>query len=103
MCWNKEVSFLSLTIGTIFNILLMLKFNQKSVRAIALIFQFVLFMQLFEGLSWISKETNNIQLSRFSTIMAFVFNVLQPIVAGLLCILVNKKVKYIIQNIRIYY
>ena len=59
MCWNKEISFLTFFIGTLFNILLWNYTTNGYVRIIALLWQFVLFMQIFEGLSWISKETNN--------------------------------------------
>jgi hypothetical protein len=95
MCWNKEVSFLTLIIGTIFTVLLYVSYSDKDVRAIALMWQFVLFMQLFEGLSWISKEKNDKELSEFSTRCAFVFNMLQPVVAGLVCMSVrDTKLKY---------
>jgi hypothetical protein len=85
MCWNKQVSFLTLLIGTVFTILLWTSTSDPNVRVIALIWQFVLCMQLFEGLSWISKEIQSSELSHFSTKCAFIFNVLQPIVAALLC------------------
>ena len=79
MCWNKEVSFLTFAIGTVFTILLWTMYNDSTIRSIALLWQFVLCMQIFEGLSWISKETQNEPLSHFSTYGAFIFNILQPV------------------------
>ena len=90
MCWSKEVSFFTLAIGTAFNILLWTSTTHPSVRALAGIWQFVLFMQVFEGLSWVSKETKSTELSNFSTKCAFVFNVLQPVVAALLCLSITE-------------
>jgi hypothetical protein len=96
MCWNKEVSFATLAIGTAFNILLVTSTTHPSVLVVAGIWQFVLFMQLFEGLSWVSKETKSSTLSDFSTKCAFVFNVLQPVVAALLVLSITEstRVKY---------
>lgn len=92
MCWNKYVSFITFCIGTLFTILLWVSYPHKSVRVIACVWQFVLFMQLFEGLSWISKETNNERLSEFSTKGAFLFNVLQPVIVSLLCIMISESI-----------
>ena len=98
MCWNKEISFLTLFIGTVFNVFLWNYTDNSSVRTITFLWQFVLFMQLFEGLSWISKETNNHSLSVFSTYGAFIFNMLQPIMVALCCIFLTTSnvIKYIL-------
>ena len=105
MCWNKNVSFLTLLIGTVFTILLWTSYTDPYVRVIACIWQFVLCMQLFEGLSWVSKETHDTNLSDFATKGAFIFNVLQPIVVALLCILVSDSslVKYTLSALIIVY
>jgi len=105
MCWNTETSVITLVIGTVFTILLLVKYPDKNVRVVALLWQFVLFMQLFEALSWISKNTQNNTLSKFSTLGAFIFNVLQPIVAGLLCILISESttIKYTLSILMILY
>jgi len=98
MCWNKEVSFLTLIIGTIFNLLLWFSYPQPYVRITICMWQFVLFMQLFEGISWISKDKKDQQLSDFSTKGAFIFNVLQPIIVALLCISISESAttKYVL-------
>jgi len=105
MCWNKNISFLTLLIGTVFTILLWTTYTDPYVRVIACIWQFVLCMQLFEGLSWISKEEHNTGLSEFSTKGAFIFNILQPIVVALLCILVSDSslVKYTLSALLVIY
>lgn len=79
MCWNKETSFITLIVGTLFNIILILAYPTKEVKIIAFMWQFVLLMQLFEGLSWISKENEYKKLSDFSTKSAFFSNILQPV------------------------
>ena len=89
MCWNKETSFLTLALGTVFNVLLFVSYPSPDVRILACTWQFVLMMQLFEGLSWFSREINYPELSDFSTKGAFVFNVLQPVFVALLCICIT--------------
>jgi len=99
------VSFLTLALGTAFNVLLWRSNTNATVRALACMWQFVLFMQVFEGLSWISKETQNSQLSDFSTRCAFVFNVLQPVFAALLCLGISSSltVKYMLITLTVMY
>lgn len=95
MCWNAQTSFITLIIGTIFNIILWFYTNNSYIKLIALAWQFALFMQLFEGLSWISKNTKNEKLSKISTVSAFFANILQPVVLciGILYLSKNYKVK----------
>jgi hypothetical protein len=93
MCWNKETSFITLLIGTLFNIILVLCYPKKEIIAIALLWEFVLLMQLFEGLSWISKETKDKNLSDFSTKSAFFSNILQPVVVCIAALVLTKNIK----------
>lgn len=92
MCWNKETSFITLIIGTLFNIILVLSYPTKEVRIIAFLWQFVLFMQLFEGLSWVSKENDNKNLSDFSTKSAFFSNILQPVAVCIGALIIAKSI-----------
>ena len=105
MCWSKEVSFLTLALGTVFNVLLWTSNTNPNVRALACMWQFVLCMQLFEGMSWISKENQDNKLSDFSTKCAFVFNVLQPVFAALLCLSItdSPEVKYTLVALSVLY
>jgi len=77
MCWSKEVSFLSLAVGTCFNYILWSTY--PAARQIAYFWQFILLMQLFEGLSWIGKSIRSPHLSFVATVGAFLFNVTQPL------------------------
>ena len=88
MCWNKEISFITLAVGTLFNIILWFSTTNWNVRIVAILWQYVLLMQLFEGLSWISKQTNNPLLGRIATHGAFWANVTQPLRVGCLCLFV---------------
>jgi len=82
MCWNKEVSILALVFGSITNILLyQYAGNDRYLKTIAILWQFAISMQFFEALSWKSLETGSRKLGNFATYGAYVFNVLQPIVA----------------------
>ena len=81
MCWSKEVSFLTLVAGTFFNYHLW-HFPSPMARPIAMVWQFVLGMQFFEGVSWVSKDVRSSVLSTLATRGAFVFNVAQPLVAA---------------------
>jgi len=83
MCWSKEVSFLTLCIGTFFNYHLW-QYPTPMARPIAGLWQFVMCMQFFEGFSWVSKEIRSPWLSSFATRGAFLFNTAQPLVAAAL-------------------
>ena len=49
MCWNKEISFITLAVGTLFNIILWFSTTNWNVRIVAILWQYVLLMQLFVG------------------------------------------------------
>jgi len=52
MCWSEEVSWSMFIGGTILNIITSTYAKNPTVTATCLIWQFVLFMQLFDALSW---------------------------------------------------
>jgi hypothetical protein len=85
MCWNAEVSFSTFFIGTVLNILLVFSINRRSVRALAFFWQWVLFMQVFEGIFWISNP--NGAWSHFATLAANLNSMLQPIVLTVVLLL----------------
>jgi hypothetical protein len=97
MCWNKEVSILTLLIGTGFNYLLLKNFPTKDVLICVSIWQYILFMQLFEALSWISHEMKNSFLNSIATYGAFLLNVSQPVfIATLASTIASPPTKWIL-------
>jgi hypothetical protein len=92
MCFDARTSFITFIIGTIFSLILYKSSNNKYVKVISIAWFFVVFMQFFEGLSWLSKDNNNIELSNFSTYFACIVNFIQPIILliGLIYITDNK-------------
>jgi hypothetical protein len=73
---------------TLFNVLSMFTIRDRVYTAIALVFQWVLLMQLFEALAWRDQACG--PLNQAATKLAFLANVAQPIVAFLLLMHVSK-------------
>jgi hypothetical protein len=104
MCWNKEVSILTLLIGTGFNYLLLKNFPTKDVLICASIWQYILFMQLFEALSWISHDMKNSFLDSIATYGAFLLNVSQPVfIATLASTIASPSTKWILGILSLIY
>ena len=90
MCWNKTVSIVSFLVGTSVTVWLYAAFTDISIQTVAVLWQFLLFMQVFEALSWWSQETQSVMLSQVASTGAFVFNMMQPIMVILLCLCVTR-------------
>jgi hypothetical protein len=85
MCWSKELSGITLLIGTALNLAMLLQYksNPRTYVMFAAI-QWLLLMQFFEMLAWIAKEQPpRKQLALFAAHGAFVSNITQPIVSAL--------------------
>lgn len=99
MCYSEPVSWTAFIIGTIVNILLILTFKHiPIVVALALFFQFVVMVQLFEALAWRGYESigaNGI----------LILTSLQPIVLGLLVLYINDNeiVRLILGTLIVFY
>ena len=89
MCFNWQVSLLSFIIGTILNIYLYRLTDNINVKIISLFWQFTLFMQFFDFLSWTSNCPSKQQ--EFSTKMSYIFTVFQPIIIYFLVISLNSE------------
>lgn len=86
MCFSAGVSFLTLAIGTIFNVFNIFYFQDPTITATSLLWQWVLLMQLFDGIAWLnppnaSGECNT--ANKFAAKSAMIANVLQPVVLAL--------------------
>ena len=81
MCFNEYVSFGTFIVGTILNLLVIFLIKKKEAIAIALAWQWVLLMQLFEGFVWVGKKSGNKKMEKSGVMGAYIANVLQPIIA----------------------
>ena len=90
MCFNAPISWMTLIIGTIFNIFNIFYFNNATITATSLLWQWVLLMQLFDAIGWMNQPaggpgSNNCNsTNKFVANGAFLANVTQPIVLALL-------------------
>ena len=81
MCFNEYVSFGTFIVGTILNLLVIFLIKTKEAIAIALIWEWVLLMQLFEGFVWVGKKSGDKKMEKVGVMGAYIANVLQPIIA----------------------
>ena len=81
MCFNEYVSFGTFIAGTILNLLVIFLIKTKEAIAIALIWEWVLLMQLFEGFVWVGKKSGDKKMEKVGVMGAYVANVLQPVIA----------------------
>ena len=88
MCWSEPVSWITLIIGTIFNIISVIVINKPIVIATSIIWQFALLMQFFDALIWRDQKCG--KLNKFATKGAYISNMLQPIVAFIVLIFITK-------------
>ena len=56
MCWSEPVSWATFAIGTLFNLFLIKQIPNPLIYAISFIWEWVLFMQLFEAFIWRDPE-----------------------------------------------
>ena len=82
MCINAQTSIASFLVGTIINGLVLSARPRADYFIVALMYEFVLCMQLFDFLAW--KDNKCGPLNEFATKGAFMQNMLQPVVIMLL-------------------
>jgi hypothetical protein len=93
MCWNAPVSFITLGIGTLLNIIsfYILNYrNSKIVSLFVLFWQYGLLMQIPEGIAWVRIDKSIVIESRF----ALLLNVTQPLVLYLILLYLKTPFKY---------
>lgn len=82
MCINAKTSISSFIFGTIINGIVLNSKPSTDYFIIALVYEFILSMQLFDFFAW--KDSNCGKLNEFATKGAFIQNMLQPVVVMLL-------------------
>jgi hypothetical protein len=88
MCWSKNVSLASFALGTVINLALINKAKNNLVITLCLLWQFVIFMQLWDAIAWsypICGSDGNVLATRG----AYIFNILQPVVAYMLLVCIS--------------
>lgn len=92
MCWDEKTSLLTFVIGTSFNIYNILHYKNTTITIISLLWQWVLFMQVFEYFAWKNQPKNGKcnQTNKTSAKFAYIANMTQPIILGLLFLAFQK-------------
>jgi len=105
MCINAKTSLGSFVFGTIINGILLRSKPSADYFIIALVYEFILTMQLFDFFAW--KDSMCGKLNEFATKGAFVQNMLQPVVVMLLLLyftkIENKISKGIVNILLVFY
>jgi hypothetical protein len=89
MCFSAESSILAFTVGLLGSFLCISLGSAKD-RIIGYFFGFVALMQGIEYLLWTHQKCDN--YNRFISLLGMVFNHFQPLVLGIIILLVNKNV-----------
>ena len=95
MCYNEYVSISTFIVTTIINYILLKSFGgNKNILSIVIIWQWVILMQFFEAIIWISKYKKN-TLNTIGTYGAYIANILQPLIVYLsIILLTNQRKEY---------
>jgi hypothetical protein len=90
MCFDKETSIITFIIGTVINIFIICYFNETVITLLAIIWQWILLMQLFEAIAWDSQpepgSKNCSSKNKFAANGALIANITQPIIIALVLI-----------------
>lgn len=78
MCFDAKTSIITFIIGTIFNLLGIIYFKDSIYTAMALVWQFVLSMQIFDAIAWLNNKCGTFW-NKFATRGAYVANMMQPV------------------------
>lgn len=105
MCIDAKTSIGSFIFGTIINGILLSSKPSTDYFIIALVYEYILSMQLFDFIAW--KDPNCGKLNMFATKGAFIQNMLQPVIVMLLLLyftkIKNKISKGIVNILLVFY
>jgi hypothetical protein len=85
MCVNAETSITTFTVATFLNIIILNSTKNKDYIILAIIYQFIIFMQLFDFMAWIDQKCGT--LNQIATKLSLIHTILQPIFVSLICLL----------------
>ena len=87
MCINAETSITTFIVASFINVIILNSTKNKDYITLAIIYQFVIFMQLFDFIAWIDQKCG--LLNKIATKLSLMHTVLQPIFVSLICILLT--------------
>jgi len=81
MCWDATTSFVTLGIGSLFNIIAYILLRKRSSKTASVVWawQYALLMQIPEGIAWVQLNNGETDIHHASRLALFL-NVTQPIV-----------------------
>ena len=79
MCWSAEVSFASFVAGCLVCLCVWYLEPYQPIRLLTLLWIFILFMQVVEGLIWLDQDCTG--LNQLATRIGTALNILQPVAA----------------------
>jgi hypothetical protein len=89
MCFSKEISLFSFLYG-ISTSFLVYRLNSNNDKLVGLFIMYVSLMQLIEYLLWIYQKCDT--YNKFISIIGLILNHTQPIILGLIILLLNKNI-----------
>jgi hypothetical protein len=87
MCINAETSITTFIVASVINIIILNSTKNKDYIILAIIYQFIIFMQLFDFMAWIDQKCG--LLNKIATKLSLMHTTLQPIFVSLICILLT--------------
>lgn len=92
MCFDAKLSIATLVVGTLINAFNIFYFKDPTITAASLLWEWVLLMQLFDGIAWLNQPSPNAhgaasgcnKANKFAAKGAMIANVLQPVVLAIL-------------------
>lgn len=90
MCYSKEASIITFSVGVITSILC-IRLNTMIDKIIGYFFLFVSQMQLIDYFLWTHQICDN--YNKYVSIMGMILNHLQPVMLGIIVILLNKEIQ----------
>ncbi len=84
MCFDEPTSWTTFIIGSALNYWYFLRSKNRSLFAVGIMWQYILFVQALEALIWRSYKTGNQNLCQFSSNAIMTTTMMQPLLAILL-------------------
>lgn len=86
MCWNKTVSCITLGVGFAANLIGIAVIDDQWFTYFSFLFFYLLLMQLAELIAYVAKDKSSQLAMNYATQLAFLANISQPLVSGMLLI-----------------
>jgi len=91
MCFDEKTSWITFIVGTLFNVLGIYYYQDYRYTAVAIMWEWILLMQVFDAIAWRYPECGSTQ-NKFAARGAYIANMTQPVVIYLVMILLTMNV-----------